>query len=367
MQRSRRIRLRTVDHVCRIHVAETLASVLPHLPRDAAGVTVWVTDDRVKRHVWRGIRALHAAGPERLDPVVVPSGEASKTPRGVERLHRQWQRRGVDRHGLVVAVGGGMVTDLAGFAAATWMRGIRWVAVPTTLLGMVDASIGGKVAANLGRTKNVVGAFHQPEAVLMATQVLRTLPQRERRSGLGEVAKMGMILDARLFAQLEAQGTRLQHADSRRDVHLVARCARLKARVVEDDERESGRRAMLNFGHTIGHVLEAASGYRMAHGEAVGLGMLVACRIGELSGISAEEPRQRLERLLRVWGMPCQLQASLPWRRVWAALVRDKKSLHGVPRFVLTPRIGSVLTGRAVETEVIREALQVLDPRRRVR
>jgi 3-dehydroquinate synthase len=356
------MRLRTAGHVCRIHVADTLEALGPHL-EVGEGTTVWVTDSTVVRQVWRRIRAMSSWGSERLDPLVVPAGESSKSIRGVERLYRQFLQRGLDRHSRVIAVGGGLVTDLAGFAAASWMRGIRWTAIPTTLLGMVDASIGGKTALNLGRTKNVIGAFHQPEAVLMATQLLGTLPRRERRSGLGEVAKTAMIADAAFFRWLEVQGKALLQAEAARDRVLVSRCARLKARVVEEDERESGRRAMLNFGHSIGHVLEAGSGYRLAHGEAVGLGMLAACRIAELTGEADEKPRKRLELLLRQWGMPHRVSSALSWKRVWTALGRDKKSLHGTPRFVLTPRIGTVVTGCAVEPEVVRDALRVLEPR----
>jgi len=364
---ARTIRLTTADHVCTLRIAKTIAELLPLLHRQVSGPTVWVTEETVYRNVWPVLEAARRRDAALRDPIRLRAGETTKTLRTLESLHREFLRRGLDRQSTVIAVGGGMLTDLAGFAAATWMRGIEWVAIPTTLLGMVDASIGGKVAVNLARVKNLVGAFHQPRAVLMATQFLRTLPDRERRSGLGEVVKYGMIADARLFRDLEKQGSRLQRPHPVTDARIVARCARIKAHVVQEDERESGVRAMLNFGHTIGHVLEARSRYRMPHGEAVGLGMLAACRIAELSGVSDAAPRRRLTALLRAWGMPVHAPSRLTWQGIWTALGRDKKSLHGSPRFVLTPEIGRVRTGCAVDPVVVQQALRVLEARSPVR
>ena len=328
---------------------------------------VVVTDTNVRRRVWPQLRRAHRRLRELPEPIVVAAGEQHKNMRSLTKLHREFLDRGLDRSSVVVALGGGMLTDLAGFAASTWMRGIAWIAAPTTLLGMVDASIGGKVAVNLGTTKNIVGAFHQPDAVLIGTRTLETLPARERRAGLAEVAKYAMIADAAFFRSLELAGARLLQSHATRDAAVVGRCARLKARVVEADEKESGKRDMLNFGHTIGHVLETGSRFELSHGEAVGLGMLVACRLAELRGIAGETPRQRLTDLLRQWRLPVQLSTRLSWSRVWSALQRDKKSLHGTPRFVLTPRIGHVRVGQEVPVESIREALQVILPGSRVR
>ena len=327
---------------------------------------VVVTDSNVRRRLWPKLRRARRHLHELPEPIVIDAGEQHKNMRTLTRVHREFLARNLDRNSVVLALGGGMVTDLAGFAASTWMRGIAWMAAPTTLLGMVDASIGGKVAVNLGTTKNIVGAFHQPDAVLIGTRALSTLPARERRGGLAEVVKYAMIADASFFRSLESAGGKLLKAQASRDAELVTRCARIKARVVEADEKESGQRAMLNFGHTIGHVLETRSRFSLSHGEAVGLGMLVACRLAEITGVAGLAPRQRLSDLLRQWRLPVRLAARIPWSRVWSTLQQDKKTLHGTPRFVLTPRIGRVSVGHEVPAESIRQALEVIHPGRRV-
>ncbi len=318
-----------------------------------------VTDSNVHAALWaKTARALAAAGVPVGPPLLVRPGERGKTLVTLQALLGAFLRRGLDRQSGIVALGGGVVTDLAGFAAATYMRGIAWVAAPTTLLGMVDAAIGGKVGANLLRTKNAVGAFHQPEAVLVGTDFLRTLPERERRSGLAEVVKYGMIADRRLFRALEGGLRSGPDADAR----LVLRCCRIKARYVETDPEERGARAALNFGHTVGHALEAQPVLGLTHGEAVGLGMIVACAVAEELGVAEQAQRQRLARLLGRLGLPTRLEVAPVWPRRLASLRRDKKARGGVLRFVLTPRLGKVSVGHAVAPELLKRALATIAP-----
>ena len=327
-----------------------------------------VTDIHVRGALWaRTERVLRRHRLEVGSPVLLPAGERAKTLRTLERLLEQLLRRGLDRSSGLVALGGGAVTDLAGFAAATYMRGIDWVAVPTTLLGMVDAGLGGKVAANLLRTKNAIGAFHQPRAVLVGTDFLHTLPERERRSGLGEMVKYAMIADRALFRLLERSDPQRLGLEPRADARLVARCCRIKARFVAADPWERGQRRSLNFGHTVGHALEAAAAGRLTHGEAVGLGMLVATAVAEATGVAQEPMHDRLEALLERLGLPTRApwEPSLP--RLRRSLGRDKKAHSGRLHFVLTPRIGACSLGHVVGDEVLAQALARIAPSRRRR
>jgi 3-dehydroquinate synthase len=288
----------------------------------------------------------------------VPSGERAKSLAELDRLATGLLRRGAGRDAILVALGGGAVGDLAGFAAATYMRGVEWIAVPTTLLAMVDASIGGKTAVDIDGTKNAIGAFHQPRAVLIGTDFLRTLPASERRSGLGEVVKYGMIADRELFALLERAPRPWRQARPTADARLVVRCTRIKARYVAADEREAGARAALNFGHTLGHVLESTGGW--THGESVGLGMLAACDIAVAMQVAPPRIRTRLQRLLRELGLPTRARRLPTPAAVRRVIGRDKKARDGVPRFVLTPRIGAVSVGHRVPEAFVLRALLAL-------
>ena len=253
---------------------------------------------------------------------------------------------GADRKTLVVAVGGGVIGDLAGFAAATYARGVAFAQVPTTLLAQVDSSVGGKVGINLPLAKNIVGAFWQPVAVLIDTKTLATMPAREYRSGLAEVVKYGVILDADFFAQLERDAAAL--LAQRQDVleKVIARCCRLKADVVEADEREeTGLRAVLNYGHTFAHALEAIAGYgELLHGEAVSIGMMCAARLARRLGRIDDEFVQRQEKLLVALKLPVAVP-KLDTDELMAAMVHDKKTEHGKLRFVLPTRMGHVEIG----------------------
>jgi len=326
------------------------------------GMLVVVTDTHVARHVWPLIReACRRRGRRLPAPLVLPAGEATKRWGSVVRVQRALLARRCDRSTCVVALGGGVVLDVAGFAAATYMRGVQWVAVPTSLLAMVDAAVGGKVGIDLAGTKNIVGAFHQPRAVLAGTDFLRTLPERERRNGLAEVVKLGMVADRRLFECLEERAREWRRPQPRRDAALVTRCCTIKARLVADDEQDRrGIRARLNFGHTIGHALEADARQGLLHGEAVALGMLAACAVATAHDLASDTLRRRLQRVLVRLGLRVVLPRApriALLRRAWQ---RDKKLCMGAPRFVLTLRIGAASVDHRVSEAQIVESLRVI-------
>lgn len=303
--------------------------------------------------------ALRAAG-FRPAREAVPAGEDSKSPARLEALCRRMLAAGLDRGAFVVALGGGVVGDLAGFAAAVFMRGIPCVQVPTSLLAMVDSAVGGKTGVNLPEGKNLLGAFHQPALVLADPATLRTLPRREYLSGLAEAVKYGVIRDAAFFQWLENERAALAAGDPGRLEAVVARCCEIKADVVARDEREGGLRAILNFGHTAGHALEQAAGYgTYLHGEAVAVGMVFAARLAQrVLGFPAGEAA-RLEELLRALGLPTAAPG-VPWERLQAALRRDKKNQDQRPRYVLARRLGETQTGCEVPAELPAEVWHVI-------
>ena len=277
-----------------------------------------------------------------VDLIVVDAGETSKSVQTAERLWQQLLEANTDRQSVVVAVGGGVIGDLAGFVAATYARGLAFVQVPTTLLAQVDSSVGGKVAVNLPTAKNMVGAFWQPSAVIIDTHVLQTLPRREYLAGWGEVVKYGVIQDAELFVYLEQHVSQILARDHATLRHVIARCCRLKADVVQEDEREqSGRHAILNYGHTFGHALEAATGYReLLHGEAVAIGMLCTSRLAELIQLVDPEFTDRQRRLLTALGLPVAVPpVDVPL--VLRSPCSRTKAAHGRLRFVLPVRHGT--------------------------
>lgn len=315
---------------------------------------VVITDQNVEsQHAQQAAASLAEAGAE-VDVLVIEAGEESKSVDSAALLWDQMLAVGIDRKTVVVAVGGGVVGDLAGFVAATFARGLALVQVPTTLLAQVDSSVGGKVGINLAGAKNMVGAFWQPAGVLVDTAVLATLPEREYRSGLAEVVKYGVILDAEFFAYLEKHASELDKRDAAVLERVIARCCRLKAEVVEADEREeTGRRAVLNYGHTFAHALETVSGYgQFLHGEAVAIGMLCASRLAERLGRVDRDFTMRQHKLLSALGLPVELPA-IDRRALLAAMAHDKKVEHGRLRFVLPTRMGHVeLVGDVPEDDV---------------
>ncbi len=287
----------------------------------------------------------------------VPSGERQKSVRRAAALWGALLAAGADRGAVLIAFGGGVIGDLAGFVAATYMRGVPFVQVPTTLLAQVDSSVGGKVAVNIPGAKNLVGAFYQPRLVLADPTLLKTLRARDYRAGLGEVVKHGAIADADLFSWLEANTRPLARRHPPAISHVVRRSCAIKADVVRADERESGLRAILNFGHTVGHALETTAGYGvLRHGEAVAIGMVAAARIAGLLGTCPPHVADRLVALLDALRLPTRI-AHMPLSRILSAMRSDKKTLRGIPRFVLPREIGVVQPGCEVPAHIVETAL----------
>jgi 3-dehydroquinate synthase len=318
---------------------------------------VLVTDARVDAlYGGPAARSLRAAG-LRVTVARIPRGERAKRTEHLERLWGAFARAGLTRADAVVALGGGVVGDLAGFAAATWLRGIAWVGVPTTLLAQVDSSVGGKTAIDLASGKNLAGAFHQPRAVLVDPEVLATLPVRERRAGLAEVVKTGMAVDAALFRWIEAHLAALAAGEPAALAHAVRAAIRAKTRIVLRDEREAGPRTALNFGHTAGHAIEAALGYRgLRHGEAVAIGMLIAAELSVREAGLAPESRDRLVRTLDALRLPRRMPA-LTIAALEDAMRVDKKRGARGTRWVLTPRVGHASLPRLMSGRLVRSVL----------
>ncbi len=318
---------------------------------------VVITDQNVEApHAQQAAESLVDAGAA-VDVLVIEAGEASKDVDTAASLWDQLLAIGADRKSVVIAVGGGVIGDLAGFVAATFARGLLYVQVPTTLLAQVDSSVGGKVGINLTGAKNMVGAFWQPAGVLIDTGVLTTLPEREYRAGLAEVVKYGVILDADFFTYLEGHLRELIERDAAVLEHVVTRSCRLKADVVEADERETtGLRAVLNYGHTFCHALETVSGYgTYLHGEAVALGMLCASRLAESLGRIDPAITARQHRLLSALRLPVAVP-ELDREQLMAAMQHDKKVEHGHLRFILPSGIGQVELVGDVPAELARRA-----------
>ena len=318
-----------------------------------------ITDTTVGRHYAKpAFESLVKSG---FDPVLiaVQPGESAKSLRTVQQCYDQLARHRLERKSFIVALGGGVVGDLAGFVSATYLRGIAYVQVPTTLLAQVDSSVGGKVGVNLKAGKNLVGAFHQPVLVLSDLDTLKTLQAREYRAGLAEVIKYGLIYDAAFFARLERDMPKLLQREPRTLAAVVARCCEIKAKVVEQDETETGLRAILNFGHTIGHALEAIFHYcKCLHGEAISIGQVAAAKLSaKLLGMPATEI-QRVVDVLNRAGLPTRVKLNRPQRqRLLQAMRLDKKVRDGQIKFVLLKHIGEVTWGMAVPEELLASVL----------
>lgn len=290
-------------------------------------------------------------------PLEIPAGEEAKSLGEASRLFTRLARARFDRNSTLIALGGGVVGDLSGFVAATYMRGIRVVHVPTTLLAMVDSSIGGKTGVNHAGVKNLVGAFYQPLATLADVRMLATLPERELRSGLAEVIKTAVVGDAALFEYLEQNMAAILRRDGATLVEVIARCAAFKARVVEQDEREAQERRILNYGHTIGHALEAATRFRrLTHGEAIAIGMALEARVAQRLGLADAATVERQNTLLVRAGLPVRLP-EVNRRAVWRAIALDKKMRDGVLRCPLLKGIGTVAREQEVPNVLLQEVL----------
>jgi 3-dehydroquinate synthase len=282
--------------------------------------------------------------------ITIPAGEASKTLASIERLGEACLDNGLERGGAIVSLGGGVVGDLAGFIAAVYMRGVRWVALPTTMLAMIDASIGGKVGVDLTSGKNLIGAFHPPDLVLADTRVLDTLPVEEMRTGMAEMVKAGLVGDALLFEWLEADG-------SRPTVRWLERAMAVKIAIVERDPYERGERAALNLGHTVGHALERATQYGRRHGDAVAVGLVAEARMAERMGLAEIGLADRIGRVLSRIGLPTRVEGVRPGK-ILQAMTADKKRRDGEARFSLPIRPGLVRADCTVPETLIAEVLR---------
>ncbi len=317
-----------------------------------------ITDETVAPLYGKRLREWLEAGGFKLQLCTVPAGEKSKSLDQVAALYDKLLDAGLDRKSFIVALGGGVVGDLAGYVAATYLRGIPFVQIPTTLLAQVDSSVGGKVGVNLPRGKNLVGAFYQPRLVLVDTRTLETLPIREYRAGLAEVIKYGIIWDAALFSQLETEADRMLKRDLSLLEGIIARCCAIKAEVVSRDEREDGLRAILNFGHTIGHAIEAVTEYgRYLHGEAIAVGMVQAARLSQRRARLDAADVDRIRKILEKYGFDVSCK-SFGANDLLPVMKRDKKSLAGKMRFVLARRIGEVFVTDEVTESDVQEVLR---------
>jgi len=325
--------------------------------RPGAAVAI-VSDETVAaRYLAQAEAALTAAG-VRSSPIIVPAGEASKSWRMLESVCEQLLAARIERGDLVVALGGGVVGDLAGFAAACYHRGVGFAQVPTTLLAQVDSAVGGKTGVNHPGGKNLIGAFHQPLLVVCDTGTLVTLPGRELRAGLAEVIKYGLICDPAFFAWLEQHLPQLLARRPEALAHVVRRSCELKAAVVGRDEREQGERALLNLGHTFGHAVEAATAYReWLHGEAVAAGLAMAATMSSECGLLSPRDAERVRRLLELAGLPTHVP-SLTAPRLLAHMRADKKVLGGRLRLVLLRRIGNAFLTADYPDDALERTLQ---------
>jgi len=325
-----------------------------------------VTDETVARHHLAAAEAALAGGGVASSRVIVPAGEGSKSFRGFEQVCEAIIAARIERGDLVIALGGGVIGDLAGFAASAVRRGLDYVQVPTTLLAQVDSSVGGKTAINSAHGKNLVGAFHQPILVIADTALLDTLPEREFRAGYAEVAKYGLLGDAAFFAWLEANWRDVfaggKSASSARE-HAIGVSCRAKAAIVARDERETGERALLNLGHTFGHALEAACGFsdRLLHGEAVAAGIALAFAFSARQGLMPAAEAQRAIRHLADVGLPTRLKdipgQLPPADRLMDLIAQDKKVRRGTLTFILARGIGTAFIANSVEAADVRAFL----------
>lgn len=363
---------------------------LPQTPYDIviepgaiAQIGQWLTTDKIHQVKKLGRKALVVSNPTifkhygqtivdsltqagfTVATVILPPGERYKTPSTLQKIYDAALENRLERSSVMVALGGGVIGDMTGFAAATWLRGINVVQVPTSLLAMVDAAIGGKTGVNHPKGKNLIGAFHQPRLVLIDPQVLKTLPVREYRAGMAEVIKYGVIKDAELFEKMEAA----KRLDQFRYVgeallqEILSRSCGAKADVVGKDEKESGLREILNYGHTIGHAVESLTGYRLVnHGEAVGIGMVAAGELAVEMDLWTREECDRQNALIAKCALPTTLPTTMDIDAIIASTQTDKKVQAGQVRFVLPKSIGEVIVTDQVKADVVQSVLAKLQP-----
>ena len=342
-----------------IYVGSGMLAQTGRLLRDTefGDKSVIITNPMVRGLYGDVLRDSLASNSFKVAVLEVPDGEEQKSLRMAGRLYNQLSRFRAERSTLILALGGGVVGDLAGFVAATYMRGVPLIQIPTTLLAQVDSSIGGKVAVNHGRLKNMIGAFYQPRLVISDVLTLKTLSAREIGDGLAEIIKYGVIKDKELFALVEANIDRVKSLDESLLEEVVFRSARVKAEVVEKDEKDLGLRNVLNYGHTVGHAIETVSDFKIEHGLAVALGMIVAGRISNKLGFFAKGELMRLKGVIQRAGLPMKMP-QLDIKKIMQAMKHDKKVLRGKVRFVLPRAIGDVFVTGEVNSDLVEEVLR---------
>jgi len=347
-----------------IHVGHGLIAQAGALIKPfAKAVLPVVTDAHVGEiHLATFLQVMGKAGLD-AQPIVMAPGEGSKNFAGLEALSSQLLNMEIGRGGLIVALGGGVIGDLTGFAAGVLKRGVAFAQVPTTLLSQVDSSVGGKTGINTTQGKNLIGVFHQPRLVIADTALLATLPRRELLSGYAEVVKYGALGDAEFFTWLEQNGPLALSGHQDAMVHVVAHSCQMKADIVARDERESGERALLNLGHTFGHALEAVTGFsdRLVHGEGVAIGLALAARLSVRLGHMSSTDADRLERHLKATGLPSSI-AAIPGPRpdpdsLIAAMAHDKKVADGKINFILLKGLGKAFVSNDVPKDALRDVL----------
>jgi 3-dehydroquinate synthase len=293
-----------------------------------------------------------------LITVTIPDGEEFKDLSWVQRIYDELLGHRLDRSSALLALGGGVIGDITGFAASTYMRGISYVQIPTTLLAQVDSSVGGKTGVNHRLGKNMIGTFWQPGLVWIDTDTLKTLPKRQLLAGLAEVIKYGIIRDAGLFVFLENNREKILNLDTGALTHIIMRSCEIKAEVVSKDERESGLRAILNFGHTIGHAIETATGYtRFLHGEAVAIGMHLEAKLSRMLGITDNSHVEKIRKLLESYGFAAEIPSDIPTGDLMSSMKLDKKAVGGELKIVLPEKVGEVIIQKGVGEKAIKDVL----------
>lgn len=301
--------------------------------------------------------SIRNAGFELIE-VSIPDGEEYKNLESVSKIYEQLLTTRLDRKSALIALGGGVIGDMTGFAAATYMRGIDFIQIPTTLLAQVDSSVGGKTGVNHKLGKNMIGSFWQPRAVFIDLDTLATLPKKELLAGLAEVIKYGVIWDSDLFAFLESSRDEILSLDRRSLEYIIKKSCEIKAEVVSKDERESGLRAILNYGHTIGHAVETVTGYtKFLHGEAVAIGMHHEAVLAEMCGLISGEEVERIRALIDSYGLPFEMPDECGTDKMMSTMKLDKKAVAGDMKFILPERIGKVRIESGISTEVVKKAL----------
>ncbi len=316
-----------------------------------------ITDSKVKRLYADDFLKRLQKNKTEVYLISVRPGEKSKTRKTKEQIEDKLLKLKADRHSLIIALGGGMIGDIAGFVAATFMRGISYIQMPTTLLSQIDSSIGGKVAVDHPFGKNLIGAFYQPKRVYIDIETLNTLTKQEVRNGMAEIIKYAAILDVKLFSYLEKNHSKITHPHPSSIIHLIHRCCWLKKIIVEKDEKETGLRRILNFGHTIGHAIESSSKYKLSHGEAVTIGMTIEAKIAAKLGMLNQSDVERLQKLIQLYELPTEIPSGIDRAKIMNLTYHDKKAQQGLVQYTLLKNIGKAVVGISVPRNIVERVL----------